>query len=717
MLIDCKKRKNSRVLRGNWSIFAAALLVASVALGGCGKTTYTVEEHLIRGMAFADEGDLSSASIEYRNALRQDPSSSEGRYRLGLLLLQLGDAAGAEAELRRAKEFGVDLNDVRMPLLQSLLGQGKFGRIMDETRNIDDVAKDQLAQIKSMRGFALLGIGNPGEAEVIFREVLDIDPTLSDANLGMAYVSSGLYGDLDAAHKWVSTAIDSDSRSQRAWSYLGDIEQAMGRFESAERAFLNSIQLQSYVSLDRVKLALLRLQLGKIEEAEADIEFLKKSGLSDHYYVTYAGGLVYFSRGDYARAADAFEASYRSEPNFAANRLYLAASRLFLGNTERARQHANWLHANFQSSQAAARLIGALRLGSNEFLEAQNVLELAWRNNPEDSTTLSMLIMAYLLGGELEKGAEYAKKMTILEPDSRMAQELSMLANLMIGKPLSDISSIGVLNAEISDSDSYQHALLRALSAFRDNRFMDALEAANRLQGQYPDRADPFNLAAAVYLATGQWERARPELLKVLSLNPDDSMTAINLARLEVQAGNIQEANSILRKLLETHPGQENAWLLLADVKKRLGDAGGAIEVLQNAVNANPQSIVILNQLLVDYLREGELAKILEISGDLRADQWESMPSMLEVLGRAHMLLGNQALALDAFERWAELQPGSAEAYFLQADALSRAGRSVQAKQALGRAIGANPDHVMARIGEIRLLVQLGDVDRAREKV
>lgn len=708
-----EKPKQSPLCHGGARLIVLMIITALLmAIGGCGQVSYTVEEHLSRGMEFEQQGDLSAASIEYRNALQQDPSSAEGRYRLGLLFLRQGDGAGAETELKRARDNGKDEDEIRLPLLRALLHQQLYGRIMDETRQLESLPESQVPEVLAFRGLALLGIGNAREAENSFGEALALDPDLVDAQIGMAVIAFRSDRDPDGAREWLEKALENDPQSVLAWSLMGDLEQALGRFDEAEQAFGAALEHREYITLDQAKRALVRVQLGKLEEAEADIRALKRQGVGEQPYVSYVEGLLHFSRNELDAAATAFEVSHAAEPNFVPNRLYLATTKLLSGQTEQARQHAQWLYANVPNSQEVSRLLGAVRMSRREFAEARDILQTALQNSPEDRTTLGMLTTVSLLEGDAEKGAEYASRLAALEPESQPVRQMLMMARLMTGQELDGQS----INGPTTDSDGdYASRFLRALEAFRDNRPDIALERARRLHEQYPDRVDPLNLMAASYLAMGQWDRAKVELEKVLDLEPGNVTAMRNLAKVEAQTGDIQRARTLLRSLVEEQPGDQEAALLLAAAEVRLGDHPAGIRVLEQVVEHNPDAHTARARLAGEHLRAGNVDRVLELTRRLNDTQVQAEPALLELHGKAQMRQGDVAAARASFEQWTRLAPDSAEAHFLYGDSLARSGEVALARQQLERTIELDPNYLPARVGRIKMLVQLGEVEQARE--
>src|SRR6185295_8304994 len=81
-------------------IGAAALLFAFGGLVGCAKQDATA--FLTSANAYMAKGDYKAAIIEIKNALQREPDNGDARLLLATSLLESGDAAGAEAEVRKA---------------------------------------------------------------------------------------------------------------------------------------------------------------------------------------------------------------------------------------------------------------------------------------------------------------------------------------------------------------------------------------------------------------------------------------------------------------------------------------------------------------------------------------------------------------------------------------------------------------------------------------
>jgi len=79
-------------------------LVMLAALAACGQRS---EQDLLgSAQKRMEQKDANGAIIELKNLLQQSPDNAKARHLLGKALLESGDMAGAEIELRRAWELG-----------------------------------------------------------------------------------------------------------------------------------------------------------------------------------------------------------------------------------------------------------------------------------------------------------------------------------------------------------------------------------------------------------------------------------------------------------------------------------------------------------------------------------------------------------------------------------------------------------------------------------
>ena len=690
-------------------------MIALPVVSGCDRIgRSTPEEYIQKARDFENKGDLRASIIELKNALQKSPDNAEARLLLGKIYIEVQQGQDAEKELLRAQKLGVAREDVLPLLVKAVLIQGDLDRMITESNQLSpSMPKADQASILGLRGQVFITKGQFDLAQAALDQALQVQPDSPPALIGMTALH-GHRREYDLARQWVEKALKADPSSPDAWGALGDIELAQGRLAEAEEAYGSAIKHRATPYLEHAKRAQVRVQLKKFPAATDDINALQKVGLKNHPYVNYVSGLNHFGQKNYKEAATAFEASYDVAPAFLPNRIYLATTHLILGNTNQARKHAQQIFAEAPRSKTATNLLGSILVSQAEYGNAKDVLQKALNNSPNDPKTLGMLSTVAMLEGNTSKGLEYARKVAALEPDSKLAQDLLMVAKLIAGEPLGKPNNqAGTQPA--TPNDAYTHQLMLALAAFRDGRLKDALEQAKALHSRDPNKVDPLKLMAACYLAVGQWDQGKIELEKVLKLEPQEPSATRSLAKVEFLQGNYQRVKPLLQPLLKNRPGDTEAVLLLASTESRLGNPTSALEVLEQAMKSNPGDPSIRSGLAAEYLRMGRADKVLEVTRGLENDKLSKQPALLELRGKAQLLSGDSASAANTFEKWTKISPKSAPAHFQHANALANQGNVSRARKALEQSIKLDPRFLPARIGEVKMRVQARELDQAKK--
>jgi len=691
----------------------ALLFAALLILSGCGQNL-TATEHVAKAKDYMDKGALRSALIELSSAVQKDPRSVEGRWLLAMVATDMGEGARAEKEINKAMELGLSRASGQVTLVKALLLQADFDRVLRESSVMaPGISKADQAAIMGLRGQAYLAKDQFDLAQQALEQALQIKPDTLPALIGMTALH-GYQRQYDVARQWADKALKADPASPDAWSALGDLEIAQAHLAEAEKAYGQAVKHRGTPYIEQIKRAQVRIQLKKYPEAAADIKALKDAGFKDHPYVNYVAGLNYFAQKHYQDAATAFQASYAANPDFLPNRIYLATTQLLLGDTEQSLNLAQKILADAPHSKTAQSLLGSVLISRAEYDGAKDVLQGILAKSPNDPQTLGMMGTVALREGDTAKGLEYAQKLAALEPSSKQAQDMLMVAKLMAGKALdSTIQTAGAQAA--ATGDVYTRELMAALAAFRDGKLKQALDGAKALQARYPGKVDPLKLAAAVYLAAGQWDPGKAELEKVLKLQPNEPSALHNLAKIEAIKGNFQRVEELMQPLVKQQPGDVEAARILAAAEARLGNSAGAIKVLEQASKSKPDDLGLAAELAQARLKLGRAVQVVEMTRGLTDTQYRQQPALLELRGKAQLFTGDNAGAAGSFEKLTRLVPNSAPARFQYANALAGRGDAVRARKELEQALKLDPRYLPARVGEIKMYVQFRELDQAKK--
>jgi protein O-GlcNAc transferase len=189
---------------------------------------------------------------------------------------------------------------------------------------------------------------------------------------------------------------------------------------------------------------------------------------------------------------------------------------------------------------------------------------------------------------------------------------------------------------------------------------------------------------------------------------------AIQLALRHHQAGQLREAESIYRQILQLHPNQPDALHLLGVAMQQSGNTTAAIEFIQKAIAADPRHSAFYNNLgnvLRHVHRNAEAIaayrKAIELAPDA-ADPRRNLAMLLIASAQA-------AEAIAEFEALLRQNPNSAEDWNSLGNLLSGQTRLSEALAAFDNALRLRPDFPEALSNRGDVLLGLGQADAAVE--
>ena len=96
---------------------------------------------------------------------------------------------------------------------------------------------------------------------------------------------------------------------------------------------------------------------------------------------------------------------------------------------------------------------------------------------------------------------------------------------------------------------------------FRSKQFNDVLKLNNKTY------TCPYEGLGLIYYKTGEYEKAKQNLIKSIEINPDIEYKKYNtLAKIYIEEGNINDAKELLIKSIENYPYDDEAKNLLNEI-------------------------------------------------------------------------------------------------------------------------------------------------------
>ena len=402
-------------------------------------------------------------------------------------------------------------------------------------------------------------------------------------------------------------------------------------------------------------------------------------------------------------------------------------------------------HTGFaQMNQGVDPVNGIVQaLQQQNFDDALRDADSALKKTPKDKRIWTLRGMAYAGKGEPSLALASYRHAMDLDPDYLPALEAA--AQIAYQQRSNNAKPLILRVLAQLPNDPTSHSML----AFLDYAAKDCAGAIPHFEkGGEVLAKQPIALAAygACLAQAGRYDQAIPLFQQALNAEPTRESVRFNLALAQWKANQPQDALATLQPAIEGGQGRNEALLLAADISESTNDTQHAVELLRQAILADPKSIdAYLDfaslsydhasmQVGIDILNTGITqlpteARLYLVRGILytqlgKFDQATEdfgtanrLDPKLSVLGAAEGLEASQqhksGEALNAFRAAAKAQPKDALTQYLLAEALSqqspREGSPEYAEEVAAAKSACRLDPSMAAAHDLLATIYLRD--------
>lgn len=615
-----------------------------------------------RGTVAHAQGELRAALDYYSRALRIDEGDLESR---------LG-RAGIYLDLDRPKEARTDVNaalglvpdEPRATYLQALLAERDGASaeakaaLRAVTELIDPVPVDFIRyrpQLLVLNGLAHFALDEPAKAKPYLE--------LAQRQLGMGPVAK-LLGQIhmqDREFDKAADALEGYVRAQpgdgQALAMLASVYVTQGRQAKAINLMQEALrshdnpQFRTVLGLGLIRagrpdtamselqaafkrdpqqlqagttLALLQLKARQPAQAIPVLEQLLKSRPTDSS-LQLLMGLAQQAKGNYPASRRAFEAAAKQAPEATEIKLALANLDLLERKIDGAQAKLNAIMKTERDHVGAALAMAASYELKGNPDEAQRWLKRAVDSSTGKETRADFAIVSWYMNRKNYPAALEAAKQ-------------------LLAKLPEDAAALGLYaQAQIASNDS----------AGAKSTLSSAARRAGFNQDMLVD-------IAALQLTLNDLTNARYSLEKALNSLPDAPRTTALMARLELQAGNLKQAETLARRLQGLPGGQQDALLLLADIATARGQMPAAVDALRQ-VHENAPTSASMTQLMKAMNRANDRARAHQL-----AEQWLRAHSndapVRRALADSYAQSGQFKTAKGLYEQVVQSNPNDADA-------------------------------------------------------
>ncbi len=663
----------------------------------------TSEQYVDRAKAYIGEADYASASIELQNALKLDAGLAEARWLLGGIYLENGNILAAEHEFQRARDLGWSEDDILPALARTSLAQGNLDDVL--AMDAGGLGGPAAASLLSQQAVAALADGQTERANTLLAQAESRDAGSTEVKLARATLLLNAK-DYAGAQVELDAVIDVAPELDRVWRLKAQALMRLERLEEARDALDKSIEYSRFALADYVARALLNIQFGEFEAAQADATVLLEVA-PEEPSANYVQGLLHFQNRNYGPAIKSLTAAEAVADEYPVIYYHLAIAYQFEQDIELSRKYATQFLSRVPESMPGRKLLAITLIQGGEYSAAPVVLRPLLENVPNDLEALNIMANALLLDDQAYGGLVIYRQMRQLDPEWEIVplRREARLITRGSGEVASELPGLGD-----RDPNFPQTEILEILALVEKEDYPAAIEAARSYQVRDIESRSPYHVLGKIYMAAGQNEEAREAFENVLKRAPGDPFANMNLAQLAMQEGDTAAARKYYDTVLEYNLSHLGALTQLAALEARENNRKGVQRRLEQALTAHPESLEPRVNLASFYMRSGEPDKVeplFDSVGELRRNS----PRVLEVVGMAQMMTNNYEGAAANYERLVEAQPGSAKARYLLAMAVSAGGDPERGKAELHKALELDEKHVPSLLSLAKIANNEGDLE------
>ncbi|MEO6277160.1 XrtA/PEP-CTERM system TPR-repeat protein PrsT [Roseateles sp.] len=699
------------------SHFAPILLVA--ALAACGQRSE--QDMLAAAQKRFEQKDPAGAIIELKNLLQKHPENPTGRHLLGKALLEAGDMAGAEIELRRAWDLGAP-RDVLAPLLaQTLLQSGQSRKLISEFADQSLADPKAMSTLLQQLSLAYLTQGNLTEAKATAVRALQLTP--EDEGAVIVSVRTKLAaGFADEALTSLDGLLFRSPKAYKALQLKAEVLLARGKVGEAEPLLTQVLALDP--NNYEARSLLVRLAFGRQDlDAAAKLIEGMPPAIAKKPQGRFLQAQLALARNDAAKARELSLPLLKLMPNYLPLLRLASGAHQQLGELAEAENLLNQALKLAPEEPGLRRQFASLQLQRRAPAKTLETLRPVLESGKADAETLLLAGKAQLMQGNFEAADQAFSAAARQRPDDAKTQAALALTAIArdsalpgagggSGRAKADAALNQLRELAAKDTGSnYDLMVVNALMRRQD--LAGALVALDKLAPKMKDSPVPSALRGRIYLVRKDTAAAQAAFDAALKADASYLPAVLGLAAIDMQANRGDAAVKRLEDFIANQKGSPQARLALAELLVQTrAPVERVTEVLNAAVREEPNEPGLRLALIDHQLRLGNMPAAAQAAQEAAAAQ-PLNPDLLERLARTQLASGDKAQAGKTYTRLTALAPARAHGWLGLAQLRFMDKDYAAAEREVKRALEAEPASVIAQRLLIQLAIRQGRTDEA----
>ncbi len=659
-------------------------------------------------------GDLRAAQIQLRNAIRSSPDDAAAHYQLGLVALQLGDAAAAEKEGHKAQDLGYDpVSSVNL-LLRFYSAEGRARDFLHDFPAGQGKPEVQVATLVG-RSQAQTQLGQADEAAASLAEAKRLAPQSPLVLLAEASQAIG-HRDLAAAEEKVNAVLAVDPKSPEALERRVAILTAKGDVPGAIAASDQAVAAAPNLYGLRLQRAGLLIQSGQGTKAKVDVDAVL-AVLPGSAQAIYYQAVLLTEAQDYKGADANLQRLSDFVSHFPPAYLLQAVVKQRLGQMEQALDAATRYTARNPDDLRGAKLVAEINLQMKRPDRAITALILFANAKTKDAGVYDLLGRAYTATGRGREAADSFAQAAVFAPKDPGTFERLGAAQLMAGNANGALEPLQHSLQLAPDQPKVEELLVAASLAA--GKVDEAQASADRLAKMKEDPEALGNIAGLIKLARFDYAGAQAAFEAVLKDHPDSVSARWNLAKVANQQGNPDEELRQLTQILQHNPANEQAVLGSMTALLGQGKVKDALAVLEQAHAAAPTNVGFTVRLGGLAIRNGDPKRALALAepaadkpGQAEDNSTTPLPLLL-LRAEAQTALKQTADAEATYRQVLVADPAAGAVRLQLAGLLAGEGKSDDARTVLEAGLQLEPQNYTLMQAEAAIATKAGGLDAA----
>jgi len=647
----------------NYKLLKLSLVFSalSTSLVGCGDNT-TSAQHLASGLEYQQNGDESSAIIEYKNALKKDPKNVDARLALGIIYKDKGELAAAKKELSHAIKKDTTRRDAIIPYASVLTDMGDHQEVLDLPLLATSLSSENMIKAHYLRGKAYSRIEKPGLGHDEFTLCNKINPQNDYAQLCAATIAM-LDEKLELASTLVQALVANNPDMSEALMLSGSIHSAAKQYTKAATVYQQYIdQHMKQTGLVNLLLAEALVNSGQAEEATVELEkILVINPLQP--LANYLKARILFDEENFTLALLHASNAVKLMPNHYPANLIGGISAFRESDLEQSYRMLTRIESKItgMTLPVIMNVINNLRLGN--ITHARNLLNQAGQLDDKNTSLFMVAANEFRIAEDYESALAIFKKVKVLNPNSNGLKFSMGRVKLQTG----DRSALTDLRETLFDPNYSNQSMLLLSAIYLKNGRKDKLtEMAEALKKRLPQSKDGWLVAGSIAVDNKEFELAKQEFSHILTLEEGSVVALSHLSKISAHEKDFKQALAYVDKALESEPSNVNLVMLKAKIVfSSTEDNSKAQQVVIDAYEKfnDVNHLIVERALIHAKYKEFKPALLLlaAISDkkNLSNKYWNSYSRILIADNR-------NGEALNIYQQWAEAKPNIPAPLFQQ---------------------------------------------------